>query len=194
MVRNSFDPPAQAPRPRGSGVVVRSDGVIVTNLHVIAHDDSPALYGELFFNLPEAGMAAQSATRRYRLKPVLIKKEYDLALLRIVSDPDVQPSPPTDSLPAIQFGDSRAIRLLDKLVIIGFPQGGGGSVTVNEGVVEGKDIVGNWIKTTARLIHGNSGGAAVDRRQADRHSDKSNRRQVADRKECRREPGWRECL
>jgi hypothetical protein len=29
-------------------------------------------------------------------------------------------------------------------------------------VVEGKDTIRNWIKTDARLIHGNSGGAAVD--------------------------------
>jgi S1-C subfamily serine protease len=33
---------------------------------------------------------------------------------------------------------------------------------VNRGVVEGKDILGNWIKTDARVIHGNSGGAAVN--------------------------------
>jgi S1-C subfamily serine protease len=141
---------------------VRPDGIVVTNLHVIAHDDSPALYDELFFSLPDTGMAAQSAPRRYRVKAVLIKKEYDLALLQIASDAEGQPLPQNEVLPAIQIGDSRAIHLLDKLVIIGFPQGGGGSVTVNEGVVEGKDIAGNWIKTSARLIHGNSGGAAVD--------------------------------
>jgi S1-C subfamily serine protease len=108
-------------------------------------------------------MEAQLTARRYRLKPVLIKREYDLALLRVVAAFDGQPVPPSEVLPAIEIGDSRAIQLLDKLVIIGFPQGGGTSVTVNEGVVEGKDIVGQWIKTSARLIHGNSGGAAVDR-------------------------------
>src|SRR5262249_52479494 len=75
---------------------------------------------------------------------------------------DGQPLPPSEALPAIEFADSRAVQLLDKVIVIGFPQGGGTSVTVNEGVVEGKDIVGNWIKTSARLIHGNSGGAAVD--------------------------------
>jgi S1-C subfamily serine protease len=163
LVRNSFDPADQAARPRGSGVVVRRDGVIVTNLHVIARDNSPALYGELFFNLPDAGMAAQSAPRRYRITAVLIRKEYDLALLRITSYADGRPVSPSEALPAIEFGNSRTVQLLDKLVIIGFPEGGGSSVTVNEGVIEGKDIAGNWIKTSARLIHGNSGGAAVDR-------------------------------
>src|SRR5262249_7434276 len=45
---------------------------------------------------------------------------------------------------------------------IGFPEQGGSTVTVNMGVVEGKDMLEDWIKTDARLIHGNSGGAAVD--------------------------------
>jgi S1-C subfamily serine protease len=142
---------------------VRKDGVVVTNLHVISQDNSSALYSEVFFTLPETGMEAELAARRYRLKPVLIKREYDLALLRVAGAFDGQPLPPSDVLPAIEVGDSRAIQLLDKLIIIGFPQGGGTSVTVNEGVVEGKDVVGQWIKTSARLIHGNSGGAAVDR-------------------------------
>src|SRR5215467_419279 len=163
LVRNSSDPAGSPPRPRGSGVVVRKDGVVVTNFHVISQDNSPALYSELFFTLPDTGMEAELAARRYRLKPVLIKREYDLALLRVVAAFDGQPLPASEVLPAIEVGDSRAIQLLDKLTIIGFPQGGGTSVTVNEGVVEGKDIVGQWIKTSARLIHGNSGGAAVDR-------------------------------
>jgi S1-C subfamily serine protease len=83
LVRNSGDPADQGPRPRGSGVVVRTDGVVVTNLHVIAQDNSVVPYGELFFNLPDTGMAAQLAVRRYRLKPALINREYDLALLRV---------------------------------------------------------------------------------------------------------------
>jgi Carboxypeptidase regulatory-like domain len=33
---------------------------------------------------------------------------------------------------------------------------------VNYGVVEGKDVLDDWIKTDARIIHGNSGGAAVN--------------------------------
>jgi len=162
LVRNSGDPAGLPPRPRGSGVVVRKDGIVVTNLHVISTDNSSTLYAELFFSLPDNGMEAQLALRRYRLKPVLIKREYDLALLRVISGIDDQPLAPSEALPAIEFADSRAVQLLDKVIVIGFPQGGGTSVTVNEGIVEGKDIVGNWIKTSARLIHGNSGGAAVD--------------------------------
>ena len=61
------------------------------------------------------------------------------------------------------MGDSRKIKVLEDLFIIGFPEKGGSTITVNSGVVvEGKDILANWIKTDARVIHGNSGGAAVD--------------------------------
>jgi hypothetical protein len=66
------------------------------------------------------------------------------------------------NFPAIEIGDSKNIRLLDDIVIIGFPEKGGASVTVNRGTVEGKDTLGKWIKTDGRLIHGNSGGAAVN--------------------------------
>jgi len=163
LVRNTSDPPNEEPRPRGSAVIVRRDGLLVTNLHVIARDNSPELYTELFLNLPDTGGSAQSAMRRYRLKPVLIDNEFDLVLLRIVSDAQGHALPQSAALPVIEFADSRTVQLFDKLIVIGFSQGGGDSVTVNEGVVEGKDIGGQWIKTSARLIHGNSGGAAVDR-------------------------------
>src|SRR5262245_37349139 len=88
LVRNSGDPAGLPPRPRGSGVVVRKDGIVVTNLHVISRDNSPALYAELFFSLPDNGMEAQLAQHRYRLKPLLMRREYDLALLRVVSGID----------------------------------------------------------------------------------------------------------
>ena len=37
-------------------------------------------------------------------------------------------------------------------------------MTISRGVIEGKDASGNWIKTDARTIQGNSGGAGVDSR------------------------------
>ncbi len=104
--------------------------------------------------------AASSA--RYRLRPLLINKEYDLALLRVDSDAAGNPIPKAFTFPSIEMGDSRKIRLLEDLFIVGFPEKGGSTITVNRGVVEGRDILANWIKTDARVIHGNSGGAAVN--------------------------------
>jgi len=105
-------------------------------------------------------VSALSASRRYRLKVVLTNRHLDLALLRVVSDSEGGDVPADFTLPRIELGDSHAVQLLDDIIVIGFPEKGGSTVTVNPGVVEGKD--GNWIKSDARLIHGNSGGAAVN--------------------------------
>lgn len=161
-VRNSSDPSSQAPRARGSAVVLRSDGVVVTNQHVITNTRTNRSYDEIFLNLSGDGDAA-SASTRYRLKPLLINKEYDLALLRVESDAAGNPVPKSFTFPSIEIGDSRKIRVLEDLFIIGFPEQGGSTPTVNRGgVVEGKDLLANWIKTDARVIRGNSGGAAVN--------------------------------
>ena len=155
LVRNNGDAEGRGPRPRGSAVVVRQDGVIATNYHVVARDKSTELYDEIYLALPDDGVLDISASRLYRLKTILINKDLDLALLKIANTS-------SDALPAIEMGDSRMVRELDDLVIIGYPEKGGATVTVNSGTIEGKDVLENWIKTDARLIHGNSGGAAVN--------------------------------
>jgi S1-C subfamily serine protease len=148
------------PRPRGSAVVIHQDGIVVTNYHVIAQDKSARVYDEIFFALPQDGAITKAETPAYQLKTVLVNKEMDLALLRITSAGDETAE--NLSLPTVELGDSRVVRELDDLVIIGYPEKGGTTVTVNSGTVEGRDILENWIKTDARLIRGNSGGAAVD--------------------------------
>lgn len=150
LVRAAGD---EEPKPRGSGVVVRSDGLVVTNYHVILDSRAGRLYEDMFFSLAEDGAALDAA--RYRLKAALLNKEMDLALLRIQSEDD------SIVFPAIEIGDSHSIQLLDNLTIIGFPQTGGTTVTISHGAVEGKDRLHHWIKTEGRIMHGNSGGAAV---------------------------------
>lgn len=146
-------------RPRGSAVVVRKDGLVATNYHVVARDKSLRLYDDIYLSFAlEPGEAATSAPRRYRLKPAMLNQERDLALLKITPEDNAQPT----AFTTIEFGDSQKLELLDDLVVIGFPDKGGTTVTVNTGVVEGKDTLEGWIKTDARLMHGNSGGAAVN--------------------------------
>lgn len=160
LVRGSGE--EMPPRPRGSAVVIHEDGIVVTNYHVIAQDKLPRLYDEIFFALPQDGAITKADAPAYLLKTILVNKEMDLALLRITSAGASNASAEDISLPTVELGDSRVIRELDDLVIIGYPEKGGTTVTVNSGTVEGRDILENWIKTDARLIRGNSGGAAVD--------------------------------
>ncbi|MEN3334343.1 MAG: serine protease DegQ [Blastocatellia bacterium] len=160
LVRNAGDPTDAGPRARGSAVVVRQDGVVVTNYHVITHDQSDRLFDEIFFIPSSRNAALPTSARRYRLEVVVINKSNDLALLRVVTEN--QPAARLLAWPTIEFGNSRGVQLLDEVIIIGFPERGGATVTVNKGIVEGQDVLADWIKTDARLIHGNSGGAAVD--------------------------------
>ena len=159
LVRNGGDDPE--PRPRGSAVVVRNDGLVVTNSHVITDARSTRLYDEIFF-APSSNAQASEASNVYRLKPLLINRSYDLALLRIESYRDGKAIPQSTAFPAIEMGNSKSIDLLEDLIIVGYPEKGGSTVTLSTGFVEGKDSVKNWIKTDARVIHGNSGGAAVN--------------------------------
>jgi Trypsin-like serine proteases, typically periplasmic, contain C-terminal PDZ domain len=157
FVRNTNDDSGL--RPRGSGVVVRSDGILATNFHVISDSGSKQVFDELYLALGEE--AAITGKPQFRLQPLLVNRQYDLALLRIQASKSGSAAVKAPLFSAIELGNSQSVSLLDNLIIIGYPEKGGSSVTLSTGVVEGRDILGNWIKTDARVIHGNSGGAAV---------------------------------
>jgi S1-C subfamily serine protease len=165
-VRNTND--AATPRPRGSAVFISRDGVVATNYHVISFESpqskSERLYDEIFISLANENSATVNPGKRYRLKITLLNKAQDLALLRVVSDGEGKALPLMNNFPFLELADSKGVQLLEDIFIIGFPEKGGATVTVNAGMVEGKDTLNNWIKTDARLIHGNSGGAAVNSR------------------------------
>jgi S1-C subfamily serine protease len=146
---------------RGSAVVVRSDGVVVTNHHVIYDKDSKTIYEGLYLRLPGEKESAASESM-YRLEIISVDRLRDLALLRVI-DADRRKSDGMKlNLASLELGDEKKLELLDDVVVIGFPEKGGSSATLSVGVVEGIDLKGGWIKTDARLLHGNSGGAAVN--------------------------------
>ena len=142
----------------GSGVIIRSDGYILTNNHVIA---SAANGGEITVTL-DAGENELPADIVGR-DPVT-----DLAVLRVRSDRD---------LPAATLGQSRALVVGDPVIAIGSPLGLSGTVTT--GIVsalnrtvdvpaeeEGgaRNPLFNAIQTDAAINPGNSGGALVNAR------------------------------
>ncbi len=127
----------------GSGFIVDSSGLIVTNNHVIAGAD-------------EITVTLQDNTV---LKATLIGHDdrTDLALLR------VHPDKP---LPAVSFGDSDASRVGDWVLAIGNPFGLGGTVTAGIVSARGRDIqqgpYDDFIQTDAPINRGNSGGPLFD--------------------------------
>lgn len=145
----------------GSGTVISSDGLILTNAHVV--DDRLAEYDLL-------GVAVISQTDEppepaFIAEIVAVDYALDLAVIELVSDLD---GGPVDvDLSAIQLGDSAEIELGDRIRILGFPGIGGETITFTEGSVSGftaqRDIANRaWIKTDATIAGGNSGGLAAN--------------------------------
>lgn len=129
----------------GSGVIMREDGYVLTNYHVI--EDSSAVTVMLL-----------SDSSTYEAKLVGYDGELDLAILKIEAE----------GLTAARFGDSDDLRVGDPAYAIGNPMGylyG----TMTDGIISGLERsqeVGGYdmtlIQTTAALNSGNSGGALVN--------------------------------
>ena len=133
-------------RSLGSGVIVASDGYIITNNHVVDGAD------EVHVTLP-------GSSKEYTAKIVGSDPKTDIAVIKIDAN----------NLPAIQVGDSDTLKTGDLVFAIGNPFGVGESVS--QGIISalGKDSVGinqyeNFIQTDAAINPGNSGGALVDSR------------------------------
>src|SRR6266404_4189431 len=123
----------------GSGFIVDTSGIVVTNNHVIADGD-------------EITVILNDGTR---LKAELLgtDKKVDLALLKVKTD---------KPLKAVKFGDSDKLRLGEWVIAIGNPFSLGGTVTAGIVSARNRDISSgpydNYIQTDAAINRGNSGG------------------------------------
>ena len=130
----------------GSGVIVRSDGVIVTNNHVVEG-------GQEF-------MVVLSDRREFPARVLLADPRTDLAVLKI----DVA----AERLPVLPIDDSGDTQVGDLVLAIGNPFGVGQTVTngivsaLNRAEDPGGAGGGSYIQTDAPINPGNSGGALVD--------------------------------
>jgi serine protease Do len=123
----------------GSGFIIRKDGVILTNYHVI--QDAKEITVTL------------SNKQRYKAKVLGRDPKTDLAVLKI---------DPQSPLPVATLGDSNAVRVGDWVMAIGNPFGL--TNTVTSGIVSAKGrMIGSgpyddFIQTDAPINPGNSGG------------------------------------
>lgn len=132
----------------GSGVIVSSDGYIVTNHHVLAGAD-------------EIAVTMNNSKKEYIAKVIGTDKGSDLAVIKI----DAQ------NLEPVTLSRAKDIKLGDVVFAIGNPFGVGQTVT--QGIISAlnKNHVGinqyeNFIQTDASINPGNSGGALIDSRGA----------------------------
>ncbi len=128
----------------GSGVIVRADGIIVTNNHVIEGADEIVV--------------ALADRREFEAKVVLADERNDLAVLRVNTG--------GKPLPFLTFHDSDEAEVGDLVLAIGNPFGVGQTVT--SGIISalartqaGISDYGFFIQTDAAINPGNSGGALL---------------------------------
>ena len=144
--RFPFDdqPPEKVQNSLGSGVIVRPEGLVVTNHHVIENAD------EITVVLADR--------QEFEAEVVTRDERTDLAVLRIDAD--------GETLPYLPLRDSDTLEVGDLVLAIGNPFGVGQTVT--SGIVsalartaEGVTDFGFFIQTDAAINPGNSGGALV---------------------------------
>ncbi len=128
----------------GSGVIVRADGLVLTNHHVV--DGATRMRADLADgrSFPATLVGSDAAS--------------DLAVLRIAAT----------GLPVVPYGDSERIKVGDVVLAFGNPLGVGQTVTM--GIVSAKGratgagdgAYEDFLQTDAPINHGNSGGALVN--------------------------------
>lgn len=131
----------------GSGVIIREDGYIVTNNHVI--DGATKI--EVTLN----------SNQTYQATLVGTDPATDVALLKIDAT----------GLPIIPFGDSDKLRLGEWVIAIGSPYDLRSTITAGIVSAKGRSMpnysgefkIESFIQTDAAVNPGNSGGALVDR-------------------------------
>lgn len=136
----------------GTGFVIRSDGYILTNNHVVEN----VLQGGSLKVTFNDGKVVDG-------KIVGVNPAYDLAVVKVIRT----------GVPALQFGNSDKVQVGDTVIAIGSPLGLSGTVTsgiisaknraVTAGDGQGEGSFINALQTDAAINPGNSGGPLVDK-------------------------------
>jgi S1-C subfamily serine protease len=163
VTTDQFNPeaPNQAGRGVGTGFIVRSDGIIATNCHVV----EGASKITVFMN--------GSTGNQFNGRVIGSDCEHDLAIVKVNAT----------GLPTLALGDSSALELGQRVVAIGYALGLDGGPTVTTGIVSSLDrtiqaqdpgcavdtcgpnqtrTYANAIQTDAAINPGNSGGPLVN--------------------------------
>ncbi len=146
----------------GSGTIIDSSGLILTNSHVVTRSEI-CPWDELLI----ATVDTPDLPPRVLFTGAVVADDpaLDLAAVRIVERLDG--GPVVADFPAIEIGESSSLELGDDLRILGFPGIGGETITFTEGTISGFITqpglgTSSWVKTDASIAGGNSGGLAAD--------------------------------
>jgi S1-C subfamily serine protease len=167
----------------GSGDILTPTGLILTNAHV-AEPQAPGLAvaigepgSQLEPNPPYVTVElttgpSSPVVPRYRAKPVAVNGYLDFAVLQIYATASgAAVNPDSLHLPYFTLGNDAAVQLDQPVTTLGFPGVAmSDSITVTSGQISTfvPDPLGHVsdprfeLETTARIAHGNSGGAAIN--------------------------------
>ena len=140
----------------GSGVIITSDGYILTNNHVVSSSDSSYYYE--VSNATKITVSLYGSDETYEATIVGTDEQTDLAIIKIDAE----------GLTPAELGDSSSVKVGEFVLAIGNPLGLGTSVT--DGIVSAleRDITTSdgttyhVLQTNCAINSGNSGGALVN--------------------------------
>lgn len=142
----------------GSGVIISTDGYILTNNHVISTSSSSS---DSFYAVGEASKITVSLYNDdniYEAKVIGTDEQTDLAVIKIEKD----------DLTAAELGDSDALQVAEWCMAIGNPLGMKSSITtgsisaLNRSITDSDGKAFTLIQTDTAINEGNSGGALVN--------------------------------
>lgn len=130
----------------GSGVIIGTSKGVITNSHVVNG----------------ASLCLAGVTDDYEAVPERwyeMKAEGDFGYMGV----DIAFLFPTSPMPndietVLNICPSDTLKIGDEIVVLGYPGIGGSTITATNGIISGSD--GYYLKTSAKIEHGNSGGGA----------------------------------
>ena len=146
----------------GTGSIIQSDGLVLTNAHVVIEEQTGKPFARLSVFLKPSRVTGESKSdlsRMVRAKIVAYSQSLDLALLKLDGV--------TEALPVVDVSESGRARIGDRVVAIGHPEQGG-LWTLTTGVISAEVDNFNGVKgkhvfqTETGLNRGNSGGPLLD--------------------------------
>lgn len=149
----------------GSGTLITSDGLILTNAHNVV-DGTRCRVDDIAISL--AVRLNEPPVLSYYADLVTYDLGLDLAVLRISRQIDGrQLEPGALRLPFVEIGDSRQLSLDDTITVFGYEGVGNESVTLSRGTILGfiaepRGGEQAWLKTSATILGPMAGGGAYD--------------------------------
>jgi S1-C subfamily serine protease len=153
LVEISSDLGYQASQAAATGMVISNDGLVLTNNHVIT--DTTKLYATLL-----------ASGKKYKAKWLGYDSTDDVAVIKLVGAHDLRTVP---------LGNSKTVRLGDKVIAIGNAYGTGRfpamvgkvtgmnrTITASDSGAATKETLHGMLQTNAGIVQGDSGGPLAD--------------------------------